>query len=234
MELLHFVSDYLFKVDRHLEYVCVHYGFWTYALLFLIVFCETGLVVTPFLPGDALLFTVGALAARGYFNVPLCMILLMIAAFMGNVVNYSIGRRLGAPLFKENALILKKKYLERAEMFFAKHGGKAVILSRFLPILRTLIPFVAGMGRMTYRKFLFFNAIGATLWVMSMTLAGWFFGNIPIIKENFELAVIGIIVLSLMPIAWESFLHWRKTRGHISQKDSNEKTVVSKVNESSS
>lgn len=219
MEVFHFISDYLLKVDHHLEYVFDHYGFWVYILLFLIVFCETGLVVTPFLPGDALLFAVGALAARpGYLKIETSIALLIVAAFMGNVVNYSIGRRVGSPLFHEKAIILKKKYLESAEIFFAKHGGKAVILSRFLPILRTLVPFVAGMGRMSYQKFLFFNAIGATVWVVSMTLGGWFFGNIPIIKGNFEFAVIGIVFLSLIPVAWETFSHWRQARRNNAQK----------------
>ncbi len=212
MNLFQFISDYFLRVDRHLEYICLHYGFWTYVLLFLIVFCETGLVVTPFLPGDALLFTVGALAARGCFSLEVCIAVLLVAAFTGNVLNYSLGRRLGAPLFKPDALILKKKYLESAEIFFAKHGGMAVVLSRFLPILRTVVPFVAGMGRMSYQKFLFFNVIGATVWVLSMVISGWFFGNIPIIKENFEFAVIGIIVLSLLPIAWKSFSHWYRGR----------------------
>jgi membrane-associated protein len=177
------------------------------------VFCETGLVVTPFLPGDSLLFAVGALAARGSLDIWVSMGVLFAAAVIGNFVNYSIGLRVGGGLFKENALILRKAYLDRTHAFFEKHGGKAIILTRFLPIIRTVAPFAAGMGRMGYMKFAAYNVIGAALWVASLAGAGWFFGNIPFVKKNFELVVVGIVVVSLLPVFWEALAQWKASRG---------------------
>jgi membrane-associated protein len=204
------IIEHLLKIDHYLEYLCGHYGFWTYAFLFSIVFFETGLIITPFLPGDALLFAVGTLAARNYFSVRFCIALLSIAAFVGGTVNYSVGKQFGISFFRKDAHSPRRKYLESAITFSAKHGGKAVVISRFLPILRTMVPFVAGMGKMHYQRFLLFNAAGAIAWVTSTILAGWILGNIPLVRENFEIVVIGIFVLSIFPLAWKTLLHWHR------------------------
>jgi membrane-associated protein len=212
MDFLHQILDLFLHFDKHLDYVCANYGLWAYGLLFLIIFCETGLVVTPFLPGDSLLFAVGALAARGSLDLWTSIGVLFAAAVLGNFVNYSIGARVGGGLFKENALVLKKAYLDRTHAFFDKHGGKAIILTRFLPIIRTVAPFAAGMGKMGYTKFTAYNVAGAALWVVSLTGAGWFFGNIPFVKKNFELVVIGIIAISLLPVFWEALMQFKASR----------------------
>lgn len=187
------------------------YGVGVYVLLFLIIFAETGLVVTPFLPGDSLLFTVGALAARGSMNVWVISFALVVAAILGDAVNYHAGKFIGPRVFSkeisENATLLEKllnrKHLERAHAFFEKYGGKAVVLGRFVPIVRTFVPFVAGAGAMNYGRFVWFNITGAVLWVGACVGAGWFFGNIPFVKEHFEAVVIGIIVVSLIPVGVE-------------------------------
>ncbi len=193
-----------------------NYGLWVYALLFTIVFCETGLVVTPFLPGDSLLFTVGAIAARGSMNVWVAAGLLFTAAILGNSTNYWIGKYLGPRVFSKEGSgsflerLLNKKHLTRAHEFYAKYGGKAVILGQFVPIVRTFCPFVAGAGAMNFTRFLAFNLIGATLWVGLCSGAGWFFGNIDWVKRHFEAVVLGIIVVSLIPVAIEVAMSRRK------------------------
>jgi membrane-associated protein len=204
MELLQFVLDLFLNLDEHLIELLSQYGLWIYAILFLIVFAETGLVVTPWLPGDSLLFAVGALTAidtSGTLTLPWVVGLLITAAILGNSCNYAIGRSIGPPAFSGRYRLLKIEYLERTEMFFNKHGGKTVVLSRFLPILRTFAPFVAGVGRMDYGRFQMYNVVGAFSWVLTFVIGGYLFGNIPIIRDNFGVVTLIIIVGSLIPVA---------------------------------
>ena len=199
LELLTQFIDIALHLDRHLILLIAQYGYWVYGILFLIIFCETGLVVTPFLPGDSLLFVVGALAATGALDLQWVILLLMAAAFLGDNTNYWIGRFVGPKVFKKESRWLNRAYLTKTEAFYEKHGGKTVLLARFLPILRTFAPFVAGLGRMFYSRFVLFSIAGAIVWINSLVLAGYFFGNIPLIKNNLTLVVLGIIVLSLLP-----------------------------------
>jgi membrane-associated protein len=204
MELLQFVLDLFLNLDEHLIELLSQYGLWIYAILFLIVFAETGLVVTPWLPGDSLLFAVGALTAidtSGTLTLPWVIGLLITAAILGNSCNYAIGRSIGPPAFSGRYRLLKVEYLERTEVFFNKHGGKTVVLSRFLPILRTFAPFVAGVGRMDYGRFQLYNVVGAFSWVLTFVIGGYLFGNIPIIRDNFGVVTLIIIVGSLIPVA---------------------------------
>jgi membrane-associated protein len=204
MELLQFVFDLFLNLDEHLIELLSQYGLWIYAILFLIVFAETGLVVTPWLPGDSLLFAVGALTAidtSGTLTLPWVIGLLITAAILGNSCNYAIGRSIGPPAFSGRYRLLKVEYLERTEVFFNKHGGKTVVLSRFLPILRTFAPFVAGVGRMDYGRFQLYNVVGAFSWVLTFVIGGYLFGNIPIIRDNFGVVTLIIIVGSLIPVA---------------------------------
>jgi membrane-associated protein len=204
MELLQFVLDLFLNLDEHLIELLSQYGLWIYAILFLIVFAETGLVMTPWLPGDSLLFAVGALTAidtSGTLTLPWVIGLLITAAILGNSCNYAIGRSIGPPAFSGRYRLLKIEYLERTEMFFNKHGGKTVVLSRFLPILRTFAPFVAGVGRMDYGRFQMYNVVGAFSWVLTFVIGGYLFGNIPIIRDNFGVVTLIIIVGSLIPVA---------------------------------
>lgn len=195
---------FILHIDGHLANIITLFGPWTYVILFAIIFAETGLVITPFLPGDSLLFAVGALSGGGYFNVWITYITMITAAILGDTVNYWVGHHIGPRVFfKENSRLFKKAYLEKTREFYEKHGGKTIILARFLPIIRTFAPFVAGVGKMHYNTFLFYNVIGAFIWVTSLTFAGYFFGGLPFIKENFEYAVIGIIILSLLPMVIE-------------------------------
>jgi membrane-associated protein len=194
------LADLIVHLDRHLLLLVQNYGAWIYAILFLIVFCETGLVVTPFLPGDSLLFVAGTLAAAGSMDVHLMAGLLCVAAILGDSVNYAFGHYLGPKVFKyEDGWFFRKAYIERTHAFFERHGGKTIILARFVPIVRTYAPFVAGIGRMDYRRFLMFNVVGAVAWVASLTYAGFFFGNLPAVKENLSLVILGIILLSITP-----------------------------------
>ena len=195
--------DVILHLDVHLLKWVAEYGPWIYAILFAVIFCETGLVVTPFLPGDSLLFVAGAIAAAGEMNVHLLFALLAGAAFLGNAANYSIGRWLGHRLFRDSrSRFLNPQHLEKAHAFYERHGGKAVVISRFLPIIRTYVPFVAGMARMRPREFLAYNAGGAVLWAGGLLYAGYFFGNIPWIRGNLTAIIVGIIVVSLVPLAW--------------------------------
>lgn len=206
------IVDFILHIDTHLVQIMNDYGAWTYAVLFLIVFCETGLVVTPFLPGDSLLFAAGALSAGGGLNpVALCVVLL-VAAILGDSVNYSIGRAVGTRAFDGRSRFLKREHLEKTEAFYAKYGGKTIVLARFIPIVRTYAPFVAGAGQMDYGRFVFFNVSGAFIWVGLLVGAGYFFGNIPIVKDNFGLVVIAIILLSVAPIGVEYVRHRRAVR----------------------
>lgn len=217
IDLLHWFQDNFLHLDKSLEHIVSLYGVWVYAILFAIVFCETGLVVTPFLPGDALLFAIGAYSVShpgAGLSWPVAMGLLIVAAFLGNLLNYAIGGALGGRIFKEKALILKKDYLDRAHAFFEKHGPKAVILARFLPIFRTLVPFVAGMAAMNRARFTLHTAIGSFLWVFLMMISGVLFGRMPWVKSHFEAVVLGIIAVSMLPVAFEiavQILHGMKS-----------------------
>jgi membrane-associated protein len=208
------VIDFVLHFDKHLIEFVATYGVWVYGLLFAIIFAETGLVVTPFLPGDSLLFATGALAMQegGGLNPWLVFILLTIAAFTGNAVNYAIGRRAGPAIFTGTGdstigKLMNRQYLDRAHAFFEQYGGKAIILGRFVPIVRTFVPFVAGAAKMTPASFVAFNAIGAIAWVGSCVLAGVLFGNVPVIKNNFSLVTIGIVAISLLPVLVEFLRH---------------------------
>jgi membrane-associated protein len=208
--------DFLLHSDRHLLEFVRTYGSWVYAILFGIVFAETGFVVTPFLPGDSLLFAAGALAATDALNAPVVIGLLAAAAFAGNAVNYAIGRAIGPRVFQATDSVgwahrlLNRRHLARAHEFFAQYGGKAVVLGRFVPIVRTFVPFVAGAASMTPGTFVFYNAIGAGAWVVLCVGAGWFFGNIPIVRNNFSLVTIGIVFVSVLPMAIEYLRHRRR------------------------
>ena len=204
---IHTLIDYVLHVDRHLGVLIHDYGAWTYAILFLIIFLETGLVVTPFLPGDSLLFATGALAAVGELSIPLLWLLLSAAAVLGDSANYYIGSRLSEPVLQGRVRFVKRQHLERTHEFFEKYGGKTILLARFVPIVRTYAPFVAGAGRMHYARFLAFNLSGGVLWVSLFLLGGYFFGNIRLVKENFGLVVIGIIVVSVLPAVYELARH---------------------------
>jgi membrane-associated protein len=205
MELIGWFIDLILHLDKHLVELLQDFGPWIYLILFLIVFSETGLVVTPFLPGDSLLFAAGALAAIDTSNTltaPMLSLVLAVAAIAGNTTNYHIGRWIGPRAFSGNVRFLKVEYLQRTEAFFLKHGAMTIVLSRFVPILRTCAPFVAGAGKMPYGRFQAYNVAGGLGWVLSLTWAGYFFGNIPIIKDNFGVVTILIIVVSLLPVAW--------------------------------
>src|SRR4051794_20525428 len=197
------VVDFILHSDKHLTDFVANYGPWIYGLLFTIVFAETGFVVTPFLPGDSLLFAAGALCAGGELSIGAMLGLLTVAAFAGNTVNYAVGRFIGPRVFQSSHRLLNKAYLDRAHAFFEQYGGKAVVLGRFVPIVRTFVPFVAGAARMTPGTFVLFNAAGAIAWVSLCLGAGWFFGNIPIIRNNFSLVTIGIVFVSVLPMVFE-------------------------------
>lgn len=201
--------DLVLHLDQYLNLLVTNYGTWIYAILFLVIFCETGLVVTPFLPGDSLLFIAGAVCANGAMDPILLALLLMSAAILGDSTNYLIGRTTGERLFsRPNSKIFRRDYLERTHEFYDRHGGKTVTLARFLPIVRTFAPFVAGVGRMPYGRFVAFSVAGSILWVGGLVTLGFFFGNVPFIKQNLSLLVIGIILLSLLPMII-GFLHRR-------------------------
>lgn len=200
------IIDFILHIDVHLGNMIHSVGAGTYAILFLIIFAETGLVVTPFLPGDSLLFAVGALAGSGFLNIWTSYLVMLVAAIVGDTVNYWIGHYIGPKVFsKEGSRILNKKYIEKTREFYEKHGGKTIILARFMPIVRTFAPFIAGIGKMHYKTFIFYNVVGAFAWVTLLTFAGYFFGGLPFIKKNFEFMVIGIIVVSFIPMFIEYF-----------------------------
>jgi membrane-associated protein len=198
-----FIKDFIdlfLHLDTHLQTVIQNYGTWTYVILFLIIFCETGLVVTPILPGDSLLFAAGAFAATGSLDLVWLLILLTVAAVLGDAVNYAIGHFMGPKVFSQpDSRFLKREYLDRTHQFYEKYGGKTIIIARFVPIVRTFAPFVAGVGSMTYAKFASYNVIGGLLWVGVCVLAGYAFGNIPVVQENFTLVILGIIFVSILP-----------------------------------
>jgi membrane-associated protein len=200
MELLKTLWELIVHLDKHLAELLATYGTMTYGILFLIIFCETGLIVTPFLPGDSLLFIAGALAAKGGLNVHLLAGLLIIAAILGDAVNYYVGRFFGKHPFITSKI--NPAHLQKAHEFYERHGGKTIIIARFIPIVRTYAPFVAGAAQMSYRQFGFYNIVGALVWVLSLTYAGYFFGNIEIVQKNLTLIIFGIIGVSLLPLVW--------------------------------
>jgi membrane-associated protein len=208
MELIQGFIDLVVHLDRHLLELVGTYGGWVYALLFLIIFCETGLVVTPFLPGDSLLFVAGAVAATGALNVHALVLLLILAAVLGNSLNYAIGRWIGPRVFRfEDSWLFKRAYLERTHRYFERYGGRTIVISRFVPIVRTYAPFVAGIGGMGYWRFSLFNLAGAVFWAAGLAYAGYFFGNLPLVKNNLSLVILGIIILSISPAIIEVARH---------------------------
>lgn len=211
MELLLNGADIIINLDQHLLEIIHRYGVWAILILFTIIFCETGLVVTPFLPGDSLLFILGALGASGDINIALVAAVLALAAVTGNMLNYQIGRFIGPRIFdREGGCLFKKEYLIRTQHFYERHGGKTIILSRFIPIIRTFAPFVAGIGKMKYTRFFVYNLAGGVMWVTLFVVTGYYFGNIPVVQKNFSLIIFGIIFISLIP-AFISFIYKGRT-----------------------
>lgn len=224
MEFIQLIISFILHIDQHLLELFNQYGLWIYGILFLIIFCETGLVVTPFLPGDSLLFATGALVAMAAgkvadsavvltntpLDINLMALVVLTAAILGNIVNYTIGRFFGAQLFRNpHSKIFRRDYLEKAQAFYDKHGGKTIVMTRFVPIFRTFAPFVAGMSDMTYKRFIAYNVLGAFLWVGLFLYAGYIFGNIPVVQKNFTLLIFGILILSVLPIVYEA---WKARR----------------------
>lgn len=214
MDIITQLVDYIIHLDHYLNAIIQYFGIWTYLILFLIIFLETGFVITPFLPGDSLLFAAGSFAALGSLNPVLLFIILAGAAILGDTVNYWIGNLVGPRAFSGNIRFLKKEYLDRTHEFYEKHGGKTIILARFIPIIRTFAPFVAGIGAMTYPRFLFFNVIGAVAWVALFTFGGYFFGNLPFVKQNFTIVILVIIFISVLP----GLVEFLRERAKASQK----------------
>lgn len=220
-DLISHAIDFVLHIDQHLAALTMQYGIWIYVILFLIVFCETGLVVTPFLPGDSLLFAAGAVAATsaGSLNVHVIVLLLIKAAILGDAVNFAIGKYFGEKLFaRPNSRLFKREYLDKTHAFYEKYGGKTIILARFVPIVRTFAPFVAGMGKMHYGRFIRYNVIGALIWVISLTYLGYWFGNFPIVKNHFGIVIIAIIVISILPMIVE-IIKAMLEKKHLSSKE---------------
>jgi membrane-associated protein len=214
MEFVTFLIDFILHIDVHLAQLATAYGPWLFLILFLIIFCETGLVVTPFLPGDSMLFVTGAIAAAGAFNIHLMVATLILAAVLGDSANYQIGRMIGLKVFdKPDSRIFKRKHLDRTHAFYERHGGKTIIIARFAPIVRTFAPFVAGVGAMRYTRFLSYNIVGAVAWVAAFSYAGYFFGNLPLVKKNLSLLILAIVVISLMPAVMGFIRQRRETAG---------------------
>jgi membrane-associated protein len=210
MSLISNLINIFLHLDQHLTWLTDKFGAFSYIILFIIIFLETGLVFTPFLPGDSLLFAAGAFAALGSFNVWLLLLLLSLAAILGDSVNYSIGHFVGRKIIKSKPKLIKKDYLDKTQHFYDKYGGMTIVIARFIPIVRTFAPFLAGIGTMKYFKFLAYNVIGGVLWVLAFLFAGYFFGNIPFVKNNFALAIIAIILVSMIPTILEGIRQWRK------------------------
>jgi len=215
METINYLIDLFLYLDVHLNELIVQYGAVTYIILFLVIFAETGLVITPFLPGDSLLFAAGTFAAIGSLDVTLLFVLLAMAAISGDTVNYWIGHYIGPKVFRKETKFIRKKYLERTHNFYEKHGGKTIIIARFVPIIRTFAPFVAGVGAMTYSKFILYNVVGGIVWVVVFVFGGYYFGNIPAVKNNFSLVIIVIVLISVLP-GFTEFIRHRKRKKEIS------------------
>src|SRR3989338_1877669 len=211
MEAIKLMIDFVLHIDKYVGALAETFGLFTYAILFLIIFLETGLVITPFLPGDSLLFVLGAFSAQGTFNVLLLFILLVIAAILGDSVNYWIGNYFGEKVFA-NSRFFRQEHLERTKEFYRKHGGKAIVLGRFAPIIRTFVPFVAGVGKMNYPRFLTYNILGAIVWIALFLFAGYFFGNLPLVEKNLTMIIYIIVVISFIPIILEYIRHKRSKK----------------------
>ena len=200
MDIIIYLIDFFIHLDKYLPIIVQSFGIWAYVLVFIVIFCETGLVVTPILPGDSLLFALGAIAAQGALNIEALCVLLCVAAILGDTVNYAIGHFIGPKVFHyEDSRFFKKEYLIKTHQFYEKHGGKTIVIARFMPIIRTFAPFVAGVGAMSYSKFIIYNITGGIAWVCLFLLGGYFFGNIPSVKSNFTLVIIAIVIISVMP-----------------------------------
>jgi membrane-associated protein len=213
MEMIVKFFDMLLHLDKYIDLLIRDYGMWTYLIFFIIVFCETGLVVTPFLPGDSLLFVAGTFAALGSLNLTWLLVLLTIAAILGDTINYWIGNYIGPKVFQmQNSRVFRKEYLDRTHQFYEKYGPITIVIGRFIPIIRTFAPFLAGVGSMTYGKFLVYNVVGGILWIASFTLGGYFFGNLPFVKKNFTLVIVAIIVISVMPTVIEYLRQRRQAK----------------------
>lgn len=213
MEFVYLVIDFILHIEVHLDYMIQTYHYWTYLFLFLIIFCETGVVVFPFLPGDSLLFAIGAFAARGSFDFWTISLSLLAAAIIGDTLNYTIGKYIGPKVFdKEDSKLFNKAHLYKAHAFYEKYGAKTIIIARFIPIVRTFAPFVAGVGKMSYREFMTYNVVGAFLWIFSFIPLGYFFGNLPFVQKNFKLVIVAIIILSVLPAIFEFIREKRKNK----------------------
>ncbi|MBP7354759.1 MAG: DedA family protein [Longilinea sp.] len=210
MDFIMQIVDFILHVDKYLDMIIAAVGNWTYVVLFIIIFIETGLVVTPFLPGDSLLFAAGAFAARGAFDVILLYALMAVAAVLGDTANYWIGHYIGPRVFTTKSRLFKKEYLDRTQAFYEKHGGKTIFLARFIPIIRTFAPFVAGVGKMTYGHFITYNIVGGIVWTAVFIFGGYFFGNLPFVEKNFSLVIIAIIVISVLPAVYEAIKNRRQ------------------------
>jgi membrane-associated protein len=221
IEFIGHLINFILHIDIHLKELCTNYGTWVYLILFIIIFCETGLVVTPLLPGDSLLFAVGSMAAIGALDLWLVILLISGAAILGDTVNYSIGHFVGPKVFHDDhGRFLNKEYLRRTHSFYERHGGKTIVIARFLPIIRTFAPFVAGIGSMTYPKFLFYNVFGGIFWVLTFILAGYWFGSIPLIKNNFSMVIMALVIIPGIPALVEFIriqINQRKTKGSSSR-----------------
>jgi len=213
MEMIVKFFDMLLHLDKYIDLLIRDYGMWTYLIFFIIVFCETGLVVTPFLPGDSLLFVAGTFAALGSLNLMWLLVILSAAAILGDTINYWIGNYIGPKVFQmQNSRVFRKEYLDRTHQFYEKYGPITIVIGRFIPIIRTFAPFLAGVGSMTYGKFLIYNVVGGILWIASFTLGGYFFGNLPFVKKNFTLVIVAIIVISVMPTVIEYLRQRRQAK----------------------
>mgnify|MGYP001002100635 CR=1 FL=1 len=231
MELIKGLLDFILHIDKHLFELCTQYGMWTHWILFLIIFCETGLVATPFLPGDSLLFAAGALAAKGMLNLNYIYIMLWLAAVIGDSTNYWIGRFVGPKVFnQEKSLFFKKEYLDKTQGFYDKHGKKTIIIARFMPIIRTFAPFVAGIGKMKYTTFLAFSMFGSVLWIGLFVTVGYFFGNLPAVQHNFTLVIMAIILISVVPGVIEYLKH-KKEEKEKAEKTENKSTNLKAASE---
>ncbi|MDD1642951.1 MAG: DedA family protein [Methylococcaceae bacterium] len=218
MDVIIYLIDFFIHLDKYLPIIVQSFGIWAYVLVFIVIFCETGLVVTPILPGDSLLFALGAIAAQGALNIEALCVLLCVAAILGDTVNYAIGHFIGPKVFHyEDSRFFKKEYLLKTHQFYEKHGGKTIVIARFMPIIRTFAPFVAGVGAMSYSKFILFNISGGIAWVCLFLLGGYFFGNIPSVKSNFTLVIIAIVIISVLPGVFE---YWRQRRNTSKEKKS--------------
>ncbi len=215
MELLKLAFDFVLHIDTYLDVILKEYGTLAYIILFIIIFAETGLVVTPFLPGDSLLFAIGAIAARGDLDIYLIIFLLIIAAILGDTVNYRVGMFFKDRILKgEKLRFIKESHLEKTKEFYDRYGGKTIIIGRFIPIIRTFAPFVAGIGTMEYRHFIMYNVVGGVIWILIFTIAGFYFGNLPMIRKNFTLVIFAIIILSILPAVIE-YIRSKRNKGHI-------------------